>query len=596
MAGQRRISGWLTTARRDWRAAQLGLSWLAIFVVVALMVLVPYVLYLRGRTIRNRLAFEVSAMELAVERAARAMADRERALRAFLYRPDARRREEHESAAIALRAALESAEVIAATDEEAWRREVARMRALEIAWEAASRELVERAARGERDLLDDPDVARPGPVYAEFQAVAAALLGSLDAEKRELVSTMRGADDARLAMPFALALLGVPILFYVGRLSLDVIGLLAMTRAEQQRLARILEHMVDPVLVTDRRGTITLANPSARSLLGVHDGAPVRALAARMRDAERGHAILTAIARAEPFAAAEVVIDGGAEERCVSVSSAPIAVGDDVVGAVTVLRDLSDRVRYEQERLKTERFHALGAMAERLAHDFGNYLEAASGAAAMLERPSAADPDKRSRWVRLIRTTIDEGRNVLAGLRTLSFISYRSPRFSPVELHGVVSRALDVARLARPDAGAIELAADVPRGLSVPASESDLVRALVNVLVNAIDATSVGGRVDVTARVEDACVRLAIRDTGVGIPLEDHERIFDMYFTTKGARGSGMGLALAREVVHLHRGDILLESAPGAGSTFTVVLPLAHDEAGTSSRPREGAALEEARS
>ncbi|AKF10187.1 two-component system sensor histidine kinase NtrB [Sandaracinus amylolyticus] len=596
MFAQRSISGWLQAVQRDWRAAQLGLSWVAISVVVALMVLVPYVLYLRGRAIRNRLTFEVGAMELAVERASRAMAERERALRAFLYRPDERRLHDHASAAIALRAALDSVEAIAATDDAAWRRDVARLRALEGAWEHASRDLVERAARGERDLLDDPDTARPGPVYAEFQAVAATLLGALDAEKRSLVAAMSGADDARLAMPFALALLGLPILVYVGRLSVDVIRLLAIARAEQERLARVLEHMVDPVLVTDRRGTITLANPAARSLLGAHDGAPVSALADRLRDSERGTAILSAIAGAEPLAAAEVEITSGTEERWVSVSSAPIAVRRDVVGAVTVLRDLSDRVRYEQERLKTERFHALGAMAERLAHDFGNYLEAASGAAAMLERPSAADPAKRSRWVRLIRTTIDEGRNVLAGLRTLSFISYRSPRFTSVELHGVVSRALDVARLARPDAGAIELSDEVPPGLRVPASESDLVRALVNVLVNAIDATASGGRVDVAARVEDGNVRLAIRDTGVGIPPEDHERIFDMYFTTKGARGSGMGLALAREVVHLHGGDILLESAPGAGSTFTVVLPLAHDEASTSPRTHEGAALEEARS
>ena len=122
-------------------------------------------------------------------------------------------------------------------------------------------------------------------------------------------------------------------------------------------------------------------------------------------------------------------------------------------------------------------------------------------------------------------------------------------------------------------------------------------RALVNVLVNAIDATSAGGRVDVSACVEDGCVRLAIRDSGVGIPPEDHERIFDMYFTTKGARGSGMGLALAREVVHLHGGEIDLESAPGVGSTFTVVLPLAETaRAESARRTHEGSSLEEARS
>lgn len=566
----------------------LALSWLAILIVLTLMVLAPFVLYLRGRAIRNRLTFEVGAMELAVERASRAMADRERALRAYLYAPGPERLEDHTTAGIALLGALRSAETIARTESDDWKVSVARLIALEREWELASSVLIARAARGERGVLEDPDAARPGPIYAQFQGVASTLLSALEREKSALVAEMSSADDARLAMPFVLALLGVPIMFYVGRLSRDVVRLLGVARAEQERLARILEHMGDPVLVTDDLGIVTLANPAARTLLGIESGAPIRSLAPRLRalgerDGDlqqdppaRAHpaSVLAAIATAEPIGGAEVVVLGASEERCVSVTSAPISVGARIAGTVTVLRDLSDRVRYEQERLKTERFQALGAMAERLAHDFGNYLEASSAATAMLDRPSAADPARRSRWVRLIRTTIDEGRIVLEGLRTLSFVSYRRPRFSSVELRDVVSRAVDIARMARPDAGSIEIADCVPEGLRVAASESDLVRALVNVLVNAIDATAPGGRVEVGATREQDVTLLAIRDTGVGIPVTDHERIFDMYFTTKGERGSGMGLALAREVVHLHGGEIRLESAPGEGSTFTVVLPL----------------------
>ncbi|MDQ3037191.1 MAG: ATP-binding protein [Myxococcota bacterium] len=583
----------LQTLAREPHAARLGASWFAVVVVITMMVVAPFVMYLRGKAIRNRLTFEVGAMELSVERASRAMADRERALRAFIYVPERRRLEDYRIATATLDAALASAQMTAQSETDVRRTTIDRMIALAQSWDAAASGLIERAARGERDLLASPDTTRPGPLYDDFQGNARELLASLEQERAGLVREMGVADNARLALPLVLAALGIAVLLYVAWLSTDALRLLALARAEQQRLSRILEHMVDPVLVTDARGNVTLANPAARNELGIQPGTPILALAPRLvpfvpeptEDDDSGspamaHAstatspqeILDALASASPLASAEARIRRDGEDRPVSVSSAPIVIAGEIAGAVTVVRDLSDRVRYEQERLKSERFHALGAMAERIAHDFGNYLEAASAASAMLDRPSASDPVRRSRWVALIRTTIDEGRNVLSSLRTMSFISYRKPRFSALELEPMVVRAVEVARMARPDAD-IQIEQDVPSDVRVDASESDLVRAIVNVVVNAIDAMPRGGCVSVRASCEDGRVLLAIEDAGIGIPPEDHERIFDMYFTTKGDRGSGMGLALAREVVSLHGGEMRLESAPGQGSTFTLVLP-----------------------
>lgn len=592
----------IRAVRREPHAFRLAVSWMAILVVIALMVIAPFVLYLRGRTIRNRLTFEVGAMELAVERASRAMASRERALRAFLYIPERRRLEDYQAASATLEGALAAASETAASEPEPRRLAIERMMRLAADWDAASSALIARAARGERDLLSSPETARPGPMYDEFQSIAAETLASLEAEREALVVEMASADDARLVLPFVLALLGVPVMLYVGSLSRDALRLLALARAEQERLARILEHMADPVLVTDPSGVVTLANPAARTELGVSPGTTIRALEPRLLPIEPERSsregvptaaavspgdIVAAIAAARPLAAAEARVDAHAPApaRPVSVSSAPIVIDGAIAGAVTVVRDLSDRVRYEQERLQSERFLALGAIAERIAHDFGNYLEAASAAAAMLERPSAADPAKRSRWVALIRTTIEEGRHALSSLRTLSFVSHRQPRFATVALAPMIARAIDVARMARPDAD-VTIEQHAADGLRVDASEGDLVRAFVNVLVNAIDASPSGGRVVVAAEARGDRVRVAVSDGGGGIPAEDHERIFDMYFTTKGDRGSGMGLALAREVVHLHDGEIELESEPGAGSTFTIVLP----PAGGADRDAERAA------
>jgi signal transduction histidine kinase len=112
--------------------------------------------------------------------------------------------------------------------------------------------------------------------------------------------------------------------------------------------------------------------------------------------------------------------------------------------------------------------------------------------------------------------------------------------------------------------------------------EADLRRVrqiLLNLLTNALKFTPAGGQVTVTARTADGIVELAVRDTGIGIPLEDQPRIFDAFqqshmTTAKSSEGTGLGLFLVKRLVELHGGRVWVESAPGQGSTFTFTLPL----------------------
>jgi signal transduction histidine kinase len=583
---------------RDPRASRLAVSLVLIGLTIASMVVVPFALYLHGKAIRNHLTLEVGAMELAIERASRAMASRERAFRAYLYSRAPAHLLEFEQAGNALDVALENAAALARSSErDEWRAAVEQLRAIATEWETSADPLMRRAERGDAttdEALAAEDRPRPGSIYDRFQQVSAGELHALHGDKTELTEQLATADQLRLVMPFLLLLLGTPVMFYVARLSSQVLRLLDAARAEEQRLGAILEHMFDPVLVTDRSGTVTLANPAARRILGLESGVPVSSLASRLAEADSEGAIapgamLSGISGAVSLGPADAHVDGAdGERRPVSVSTAPIVIAGRVTGAVTVFRDLSDRARYEEERVKSERFSALGSMAERLAHDFGNYLEAASGATAMLERPSAADPANRAKWAGLIRTTIDEGRNVLSGLRTLSFISHRAPRFYEVDLGALVGRAVDVARLARSEAQGIRFELTLPAGVPVAASEADLLRAIVNVIVNAIDAMPEGGALRVAIERTAGDARVVINDAGTGIPPEDHEKIFDMYYTTKAERGSGMGLTLAREVLRLHGGDIEVASESGRGSTFTLTIPTAITERTQAPGPRPG--------
>jgi signal transduction histidine kinase len=118
-----------------------------------------------------------------------------------------------------------------------------------------------------------------------------------------------------------------------------------------------------------------------------------------------------------------------------------------------------------------------------------------------------------------------------------------------------------------------------PRLGELEADERKVKQILLNLLSNAVKFTPDGGRVDVTAKLDTDQVEIAVRDTGVGIAPEDQARLFEEFRQVgrdgaRKAEGTGLGLALTKKFVELHGGAIRVQSAPGAGSTFTVSLPL----------------------
>ena len=112
---------------------------------------------------------------------------------------------------------------------------------------------------------------------------------------------------------------------------------------------------------------------------------------------------------------------------------------------------------------------------------------------------------------------------------------------------------------------------------AIPADADGLVQVLLNLLHNALAATPTGGGVEIrattAARDGRPGVVLAVRDTGTGIPPDHIERIFDPFFSTKRNDGTGLGLSICRDIVRAHDGAIAVESAPGAGTCFSVWLP-----------------------
>jgi nitrogen fixation/metabolism regulation signal transduction histidine kinase len=237
--------------------------------------------------------------------------------------------------------------------------------------------------------------------------------------------------------------------------------------------------------------------------------------------------------------------------------------------------DLSDQLHTSRERLlQAERVAAWREMARRLAHELKNPIFPIQLSIETLRR-ALAQEEQPGRFGQLFRDASD---TILEELRALKgiidefsdFARMPQPRLAPTDVAEVIAHVLD---LYRPRAGPVVLETVLPPGLPTVAADRDLLaRALGNLVGNALDAMPEGGTLRVSAAVVDGAVAIEMADTGPGLTEEQRTRLFTPYYTTKKG-GTGLGLAIVQGIVSDHGGRIQVVSAPGQGTTFTLVLP-----------------------
>ncbi len=242
-----------------------------------------------------------------------------------------------------------------------------------------------------------------------------------------------------------------------------------------------------------------------------------------------------------------------------------------------------EETRYYQAMVNAERLAAVGQTVASLAHDLKNILHNLQFGGQMLEQ-ALQDRDEvflQKGW-RIVRT--NQGKIHDLVMNMLSYSKEREPCIEPTDLNALVREVAELVlprarekgvqlRLARPDEG-------LP---AVPCDPEAIHRALLNILGNALDAVEevegprvvVGvGREKVLDPTKGAWVRIVVQDNGHGIPADKLGDIFRPFVSTKGARGTGLGLAVSRKILREHGGDIVVQSEEGKGSTFALRLPL----------------------
>jgi len=234
---------------------------------------------------------------------------------------------------------------------------------------------------------------------------------------------------------------------------------------------------------------------------------------------------------------------------------------------------LYEELRRSQGHLvKAERLRALGEMAAGVAHDFNNVLAVILGRAQLLAlRPS--DPYTTVALAAIEQAALDGAQTVR---RILEFTRTRTTTpFGRVDLRAVLHEVVELTRPRWSDEarrGGIQYEVAIEGG-----RPEELREAFLNLLTNALEAMPEGGRCTLAVSHEAGQVVVRVRDTGSGMSPETQARIFEPFFTTKEPRGNGLGLAVTWGIVNRHHGTIEVDSASGAGTTFTVRLPVGGD-------------------
>ena len=266
--------------------------------------------------------------------------------------------------------------------------------------------------------------------------------------------------------------------------------------------------------------------------------------------------------------------------------------------AETSLRETNARLEHamtdlqtaQQQMVQQERLRALGQMASGIAHDFNNTLSPIMGFSELLllAPQMAADPVQLKEYLQTINMAAKDAAKVVSRLREFYRPRLDADLAGIVDLNSLVQQSVKLSQPKWKDQAlangvAIEIQTELDSVPPVAGHESELREVLTNLVFNAVDAMPKSGSITLRTKADGDHVRLEISDTGTGMTEEVRQRCLEPFFSTKGEKGSGLGLAMVYGIIKRLRGTIEITSAVGVGTTFSIRLPIrSEQDSGTS--------------
>ncbi len=246
-----------------------------------------------------------------------------------------------------------------------------------------------------------------------------------------------------------------------------------------------------------------------------------------------------------------------------------------LTAAYKELTDYDKRLKESQAMLiEAEKLASMGQLAASIAHEVNNPLSGVLIYVQLMRKKLAKrEIDERLLLDYLAKVEFEITRSTKLIRNLLDFSSQSAPNLEEVDVHEVLDRALELAVHADPAQARVEKNLGVlPKIIADPAQLQEV---LINVIVNGFQAMSQGGTLTIGTSLEKEEVRIAVRDTGCGIPPENMDKLFTPFFSTKKAvKGVGLGLPVSYGIIQCLNGRIEVESVVGEGSTFTICIPI----------------------
>jgi PAS domain S-box-containing protein len=341
--------------------------------------------------------------------------------------------------------------------------------------------------------------------------------------------------------------------------------------ALKDNVDQLMANLQDGLMLFTRDSRVVLVSASVERFLGRPRGEMLGRTAREVfsSNSPLGALLLDAFERRRPLMQREVESANG---RRVQLSLDFIQEKSTQIGALVIMRDTESVRRLEDEIEMSRRMSASGRLTRGVAHEVKNPINAIVLHLHLLQNKlQQMDPGTR-RHVDIIGSEIHRLDRVVQIL--VDFTRPRDLKLEEVDLRRLLE---EVAALAAPDAAqhGVAIIRNLPEHpLTVKADLDFMKQAILNVVINGIQAMREGGQLTISARRDEGVVLTEIRDTGGGIPKDAQEKIFELYFTTKKT-GSGIGLAQTYQVMQWHYGSVDFDTVEGQGTTFRLRMPLA---------------------
>ncbi len=357
-------------------------------------------------------------------------------------------------------------------------------------------------------------------------------------------------------------------------------------REANEFLSKMIESSVNCVVATDMKGDILIFNKGAEKLLGykteevvgkmsirnVYPPGVAKEVMEKMRSPDYGE-----VGRLESLPMVHKNRKGEAIDGSLSASIIYDNKGNEIatVGIFTDLRPrlkMEERLREAQQQLlQSEKLAAMGRLTSQVAHELNNPIYGIMNTLELLKTEIPSDSKRR----RILDLSLSETQRLSEMLR--SMLSFSKPQEE-------VRRKIDINRLIEDillflekqlRESNVKIKTKLNQNIShITASPNQIRQVILNIAANAKEAMPKGGTLTVETLSKNNQIVIKIRDTGVGIPGEIRDKIFDAFFTTKQKiKGVGLGLSVCYGIIKDHGGDIRVKSKTGEGSTFSIILP-----------------------